>query len=50
MHSLNLACQPLFNTAMSLEREAAELMPSDYPSEINLEGLHGIDSTEVRIC
>ncbi|KAJ5997606.1 hypothetical protein N7522_009266, partial [Penicillium canescens] len=46
MHSLNLACQPLFNTAMSLQREAAELMPSDYPSEINLEGPLGIDSTE----
>jgi hypothetical protein len=47
MHSLNLACQPLFNTAMSLQREAAEVMPNDYPSEINLEGPLGIDSTEV---
>lgn len=48
MHSLNLACQPLFNTAMSLQREATEVMPKDYPSEIALEGPLGIDSTEVR--
>jgi amino acid adenylation domain-containing protein/non-ribosomal peptide synthase protein (TIGR01720 family) len=50
IHSLNLACQPLFNTAMSLQREAAETTSKDYPSEIALEGPLGIDSTEVRVC
>jgi hypothetical protein len=46
MHSLNLAGQPLFNTAMSLQKEAADPMPG-HPPQITLESGRGIDFTEV---
>jgi amino acid adenylation domain-containing protein/non-ribosomal peptide synthase protein (TIGR01720 family) len=46
MDSLNLSSQPLFNTAMSLQKESANLNPT-YSSDINLGAAQGIDSTEV---
>ncbi|OQE20976.1 hypothetical protein PENFLA_c015G04071 [Penicillium flavigenum] len=48
MHSLNLAGQPLFNTAMSLQKEAADPMPG-HPPQITLESGRGIDFTEYAL-
>ncbi|OQD78770.1 hypothetical protein PENANT_c082G03126 [Penicillium antarcticum] len=45
MHSLNLSGQPLFNTAMSLQKDATGLF-SDQFERIRLQPEDGIDSTE----
>ncbi|KAJ5674298.1 uncharacterized protein N7477_004232 [Penicillium maclennaniae] len=45
MHSLNHSGQPLFNTAMSLQKDAGSLF-SDQSERIKLQPEDGIDSTE----
>lgn len=46
MHSLNRSGQPLFNTAMSLQKDAGSLF-SEHAQRIKLQPEDGIDSTEV---
>ncbi|KAJ5210211.1 AMP-dependent synthetase/ligase [Penicillium cf. griseofulvum] len=45
MHSLNLSGQPLFNTAMSLQKDPSSLF-ADQSERIKLQPEDGIDSTE----
>ncbi|KAJ5816980.1 AMP-dependent synthetase/ligase [Penicillium robsamsonii] len=45
MHSLNLSGQPLFNTAMSLQKDPGSLF-SDQSERIKLQPEDGVDSTE----
>lgn len=45
MHSLNRSGQPLFNTAMSLQKDAGSLF-SEHGQRIKLQPEDGIDSTE----
>ncbi|KAF4769418.1 hypothetical protein HAV15_008425 [Penicillium sp. str.  len=45
MHSLNRSGQPLFNTAMSLQKDAGSLF-SEHVQRIKLQPEDGIDSTE----